>query len=187
MANKGKKSSGKSQSSTPSRTSSVKPPETSQDHAKNKAKRPSRAKYPKAEHIGQGPSGPIYTGIRSTSTPTSQTPQEVHIDVPSKFVATYPLNLDYDPYLVPETHTHYITKESRHARRKHAQAARWSQTVLPALIRPYMRWKRDQTLQTLTFGGDDIVTCSCAGNHRILKVVCVSIESMLALHPSERS
>ncbi|KAF9515416.1 hypothetical protein BS47DRAFT_1360995 [Hydnum rufescens UP504] len=26
----------------------------------------------------------------------------------------YPLNLDYDPYLVPKTHTHYLAKESRH-------------------------------------------------------------------------
>jgi hypothetical protein len=186
MANKGKKSCGKSQSSTPSRTSSVKPQESSQGHAKNKIKRPSRAKYPKAERIGQGPSGPIYTGVRSTSTPISQNPQDVHIDVPP-VAATYPLNLDYDPYLVPETHTHYITKESRHARRKHAQAARWNQTVLPALIRPYMRWKRDRTLlkETLASGGGDTVTCSCAGHHRILKVACVSIESMSALHPSE--
>ncbi|KAF9511788.1 hypothetical protein BS47DRAFT_1363554 [Hydnum rufescens UP504] len=65
----------------------------------------------------------------------------------------YPLNLDYDPYLVPETHTHYLAKESRHARHKHAQATHWSQTVLPALIRPFMQWK--------SLCAVDITVCTC--------------------------
>ena len=165
-----------------------KPPGSSQGNAKSKSKRRNRAKFPKAERIGQGPSGPIYTGPHGTSTSTLPKSQGVHVDAPSEFVATYPLNLDYDPYLVPETHMHYITKESRHARRKHAQAARWNQYVLPALIRPYMRWKCEQTLsyQTPAPGAID-VTCPCAGHHRTLKVVCVSIESTLSLHPSESS
>ncbi|KAF9520240.1 hypothetical protein BS47DRAFT_1452019 [Hydnum rufescens UP504] len=93
----------------------------------------------------------------------------------------YPLNLDYDPYLVPETHTHYLAKESRHARRKHAQAACWSQTVLPALIRPFMQWKREQMLSRQTPAsqrGTDNSTCSCSSRHRPLKVVCVSIEAL---------
>ncbi|KAF9508417.1 hypothetical protein BS47DRAFT_1416606 [Hydnum rufescens UP504] len=93
----------------------------------------------------------------------------------------YPLNLDYDPYLVPEMHTHYLAKELRHARRKHAQAARWSQTVLPALIRPFMQWKHEQMLSRQTPSsqrGTDNSMCSCSSHHRPLKVVCVSIEAL---------
>ncbi|KAF9506407.1 hypothetical protein BS47DRAFT_1367376 [Hydnum rufescens UP504] len=93
----------------------------------------------------------------------------------------YPLNLDYDPYLVPKMHMHYLAKELRHVRCKHAQATHWSQTVLPALIRPFMQWKRKQMLSQQTPAsqrGTDNSTCSCSSHHQPLKVVCVSIEAL---------
>lgn len=193
MATKGTKGKNKSTASGQSSIShSTTPLAALSNHPKRRQKnRSGRIKYPKAEVVGQGPSGPLYTE-RGTSTEfsISNTPQsqDVHDDVPSDFLAIYPLDLDYDPSLVPEMRMHYVAKESRHARRKHAQAARWNQTVLPALIKPFMQWKRERTSlqQAPTEGESNDKGCSCVGHHRILKVVCVSIECMFILCHSPR-
>ncbi|KAF9515785.1 hypothetical protein BS47DRAFT_1260007, partial [Hydnum rufescens UP504] len=65
--------------------------------------------------------------------------------------------------------------------RKHVQAAHWSRTILPALIRPFMQWKCKQMLSQQTPAsqrGTDNSMCSCSSHHQPLKVVCVSIEAL---------
>jgi hypothetical protein len=127
----------------------------------------------------QGPSKP------TPSLPNSPLLTDIQSSIPSDFTVMYPLNLDYDPYLVPKTNMHYVTKESRHAQHQHAQAAWWNQTILPALIRPFMHWKHKwSSAWPMSQGGIIVEMCPCTGHHQILKVVCVKIKGMLTVNHS---
>jgi hypothetical protein len=133
-------------------------------------KRKSRAKFPKQETIGRGPSGPLY----SSAAPAPSLSQLPEYDVGGSI----PLTLDYDIDNVPPIHIRLESdKLSRHARRKHAQAHRWSSTVLPSLIRPFMAFKR-QGVRPTTSTSTGCSPCSCP-YVRTLQVVCVFMDCML--------
>ncbi|KAF9511216.1 hypothetical protein BS47DRAFT_1395351 [Hydnum rufescens UP504] len=92
-------------------------------------KRKSRAKFPKQETIGRGPSGPLY----SSAAPAPSLSQLPEYDVGGSI----PLTLDYDIDDVPPIHIRLESdKLSRHARRKHAQAHRWSSTGVRHVLAP---------------------------------------------------
>ncbi|KAF9514319.1 hypothetical protein BS47DRAFT_1264575, partial [Hydnum rufescens UP504] len=68
-------------------------------------------------------------------------------------------------------------KRSCHACHKHAQAHRWNNTVLPSLIRPYMKFQREQHhSSSLDESGRFI--CKCSSRHHTLEVTCVHMEQI---------
>lgn len=69
-------------------------------------------------------------------------------------------------------------RRSRHARRKHAQADRWSRDVLPSLIRPFMKVTRERFSKSSTGTPGTPIICRCGGEHRTLGVLCVSMEQL---------
>ncbi|KAF9506736.1 hypothetical protein BS47DRAFT_1399233 [Hydnum rufescens UP504] len=97
-------------------------------------KRKSRAKFPKQETIGRGPSRPLY----SSAAPAPSLSQLPEYDVGGSI----PLKSDYNIDDVLPIHICLESdKLSRHTHRKHAQAHCWSSTMLPSLIRPFMAFK----------------------------------------------
>jgi hypothetical protein len=68
-------------------------------------------------------------------------------------------------------------KRSRHARRRHMQACRWNVTVLPSLIRPYMRFRRQQRCHSQLEAPSEFV-CTCGGRHHNLRVIGVHMERL---------
>jgi hypothetical protein len=66
-------------------------------------------------------------------------------------------------------------RRSRHARRKHAQEYRWNTTVLPSIIRPYMKYRREQRCPPVSEGLSEVV-CKCGSRHHALGVICVHME-----------
>jgi hypothetical protein len=129
-------------------------------------KRKNRAKFPKQEAIGHGPSGPLY----SSSAPASTLLQLPEYNVGGSI----PLTLDFDMEDVPPVHIRLDTdKRSRHARRKHAQAHRWNSTVIPSLIHPFMEFKRLRGLAAAASTEHHFCTCP---HVRTLRVLCVHME-----------
>jgi hypothetical protein len=131
--------------------------------------RKSRSKFPKQEIIGHGPSGPLY----SSAAPAPSPPQLME-----QYDAggSIPLTLDYDINDAPPVHIHLdADKRSRHARRKHAQAHRWSSIVLPSLIRPFMAFKQQKMAQVSSTAVEHPCSCPHVGT---LQVVCVFMDCM---------
>jgi Kyakuja-Dileera-Zisupton transposase/CxC1 like cysteine cluster associated with KDZ transposases len=86
------------------------------------------------------------------------------------------LNIQYDVSDPPANIIRVIDdRRSRHARRKHAQAYRWNTTVLPALIRPYMKFRREQRCPRVSEEPSE-ADCKCGSRHHMLGVICVHME-----------
>lgn len=133
-------------------------------------KRKSRSKFPKEEIIGHGPSGPLYSSAAPAPSPPQLTQPEYDVG------GSIFLTLDYDIDDAPPAHIHLdYDKRSRHA---HAQAHRWSSTVLPSLMRPFMEFKQQKMVRVPPTAVEH-QACSCP-RVRTLQVVCVFMDCMCA-------
>jgi Kyakuja-Dileera-Zisupton transposase len=137
--------------------------------------RRSRAKFPIAETIAQGPSGDI-TAANLPYHPASgatQPPSEPQVS----FV---PLSLDDAADRPHPTRIHIVTDtRSRHARAKEAAAIRWNHVVIPSLIPAFMLFERERLLPKEERTAVQIEeTCRCGKQWKALKIICVYFEHL---------
>lgn len=134
-------------------------------------------KTPDIGHTENAPGhSPLPPFLDSTSPFAPPSPSLFHAER-SEYISREHLDVDYlvvDPSIQIQMSD---DKRSRHARRKHAQAHRWNQDVLPLLIRPFMKFTRG-LLSPHTPSDDALTVCRCNGRHRSLGVLFVSIERL---------
>lgn len=161
-------------SRNPSSSTSQNPSSSTSRYPSSSTSRPKRrrSKYPTVEIIGEEPGGVVTISNPRLSSPAGPEPAER-----STFVESHHLDIDFEPEMAPERHIYIVQdKRSRHAQRKHAQARRWGDVVLPSLIRPYMAFHRQRNDGNRIESMSD--RCTCNQRHRLLNIVCVSMECL---------
>jgi hypothetical protein len=125
------------------------------------------AMYAPEEHSPSAKSPPVLDPFDSQNTTASD------------FVTQEYLDVQYEPMNIPVSSNIQVIddRRSRHARRKHAQAYRWNTTVLPSLIRPYMKFQRQRSSLHRPEEPAQSV-CRCGSRHYSLGVVCVHMERL---------
>ncbi|KAF9506331.1 hypothetical protein BS47DRAFT_1399576 [Hydnum rufescens UP504] len=97
----------------------------------------------------------------------------------SEYVSWEPLALQYESVQASPSKIQILKdRRSRHARRKHAQAYRWNNDVLPSLLRPFMKVMRERFSKSASSTPGNPAMCTCGKKLRSLKVLCVSMERL---------
>ncbi|KAF9516236.1 hypothetical protein BS47DRAFT_1292566 [Hydnum rufescens UP504] len=97
----------------------------------------------------------------------------------SEYVSWEPLALQYESVQASPSKIQILKdRRSRHARRKHAQAYRWNNDVLPSLLRPFMKVMQERFSKSASSTPGNPAMCTCGKKLRSLKVLCVSMERL---------